>query len=83
MLAQATMFTDGRAPGDLGFDPLNLSADESALRRYELAELKHSRLAMIAIGGFVHQVYLLHTRYYIVYLVKHTKSILLFLTWGF
>ena len=25
-------------------------------RRYELAELKHSRLAMIAIGGFVHQV---------------------------
>ena len=96
---QGTMFTDGRAPGDLSFDPLNLSADESTLRydapavhaflmfwspslllssssakspsarvadnvhespfsrrRYELAEVKHARLAMIAIGGFVHQV---------------------------
>ena len=29
---QGTMFTDGRAPGDLSFDPLNLSADESTLR---------------------------------------------------
>jgi hypothetical protein len=63
------MFTDGRAPGDLGFDPLNLSADESALRRYELAELKHSRLAMIAIGGFVHQV---RSLYYFIFALTTT-----------
>uniref|UniRef100_A0A7S0QK90 Uncharacterized protein n=1 Tax=Cryptomonas curvata TaxID=233186 RepID=A0A7S0QK90_9CRYP len=56
------MFADpNRKPGNLGFDPLNLSADESALRRYELAELKHSRLAMIAIGGFVHQAIITKT----------------------
>ena len=29
---QGTMFNAGRAPGDLGFDPLNLGADEAALR---------------------------------------------------
>lgn len=39
--------TGGRVPGDLGFDPLGLSAagiDE----RLALAELKHGRLAMVA-----------------------------------
>ena len=44
-----------RAPGDFSFDPLNLAKDEATLDRYRLAEVKHSRLAMIAIGGFVHQ----------------------------
>ncbi|KAJ1466366.1 hypothetical protein T484DRAFT_1861862 [Baffinella frigidus] len=39
-LTPGTMFTSGRAPGDIGFDPLNLSMDDSALRRFELAELK-------------------------------------------
>ena len=29
--------------------------DDAALRRYELAELKHARLAMIGLGGMVHQ----------------------------
>ncbi len=44
-----------RAPGDFSFDPLNLAKDEATLDRYRLAEIKHSRLAMIAIGGFIHQ----------------------------
>jgi hypothetical protein len=57
-LTPGTMFQSGRAPGDLGFDPLNLSVDDSALRRFELAELKHGRLAMIGLGGMLHQMLL-------------------------
>lgn len=49
------MFADGRSPGDIGFDPLNLGGDDTAVRRFELAELKHARLAMIGLGGLVHQ----------------------------
>jgi hypothetical protein len=47
-----------RAPGDYKFDPLGLSqgANEKNFERYQLAEIKHSRLAMIAFSGFVHQV---------------------------
>ena len=49
------MFAEGRSPGDIGFDPLNLGGDDAAVRRFELAELKHARLAMIGLGGLVHQ----------------------------
>merc|ERR1719253_1406700 len=49
------MFADSRSPGDIGFDPLNLGGDDTAVRRFELAELKHARLAMIGLGGLVHQ----------------------------
>jgi len=55
-LSPGDMFAEGRAPGDLGFDPLNLSGDDAALRRFELAELKHGRLAMIGLGGMLHQM---------------------------
>jgi hypothetical protein len=55
-LTPGTMFQGGRAPGDLNFDPLNLSVDDSALRRFELAELKHGRLAMIGLGGMINQM---------------------------
>ena len=44
-----------REPGDYAFDPLGLAKDEETLERYRLAEIKHARLAMIAIGGFIHQ----------------------------
>mmetsp|Transcript_13806 Transcript_13806/g.37058 ORF Transcript_13806/g.37058 Transcript_13806/m.37058 type:complete len:211 (-) Transcript_13806:193-825(-) len=40
-------------PGDFGFDPLNLRSP-----RMELAEVKNGRLAMIAVGGFIHQALL-------------------------
>jgi len=44
-------------PGDFGFDPLNLgSGDKRA--HMELAEVKNGRLAMIAVGGFIHQALL-------------------------
>jgi hypothetical protein len=44
-----------REAGDFSFDPLNLAKDDETLAKYRLAEIKHSRLAMIAIGGFIHQ----------------------------
>merc|ERR1711966_528176 len=44
-----------REPGDFASDPHTLAKDEATLERYRLAEIKHSRLAMIAIGGFIHQ----------------------------
>mmetsp|Transcript_10296 Transcript_10296/g.14895 ORF Transcript_10296/g.14895 Transcript_10296/m.14895 type:complete len:217 (-) Transcript_10296:101-751(-) len=49
-----------RKPGYFGFDPLNLSSkwDKSKLDKYQLSELKNGRLAMIAIGGLVHQAWL-------------------------
>lgn len=43
---------DGTLPGDRGFDPLNLASDETALKWYRDAELKHSRLAMLAAVGW-------------------------------
>nr|7Y7B_2 Chain 2, ACPI-2 [Chroomonas placoidea]7Y8A_2 Chain 2, ACPI-2 [Chroomonas placoidea] len=44
-----------RDAGDFAFDPLGLGKDEATLARYKVAEIKHARLAMIAIGGFIHQ----------------------------
>jgi hypothetical protein len=43
-------------PGNLGFDPLGLyPRDESGQRWMQLAEIKHGRLAMIAITAFAYQ----------------------------
>ncbi|KAG5184354.1 light harvesting complex protein [Tribonema minus] len=45
---------DGSLPGDVGFDPLNLSAtDELGLDLYWFreAEVKHGRIAMLAVAG--------------------------------
>lgn len=52
------MFTDGREPGNFGFDPLKLGADPSKRERLALSELKNGRLAMIAIGGLIHHALL-------------------------
>lgn len=45
-------------PGDYGFDPLGLyPSDEEGQRRMQLCEIKHGRLAMLAVTGFAFQEY--------------------------
>eukprot|EP00802_Teleaulax_amphioxeia_P014608 Tamp_14677.p2 GENE.Tamp_14677~~Tamp_14677.p2 ORF type:complete len:211 (+),score=47.70 Tamp_14677:594-1226(+) len=48
-----------RYPGDFQFDPLGLSQGKNAgkFEQYQLAEIKHSRLAMLAFSGFCHQYF--------------------------
>lgn len=43
---------DGSFAGDVGFDPLGFSKDKSTLIKMRDAELKHSRLAMLAAVGW-------------------------------
>lgn len=38
--------------GDVGFDPLNLAKNQDLLYEYREAEIKHSRLAMLAAAGW-------------------------------
>ena len=53
----SNMFEDGRAPGDLGFDPLKFGENKATRARLELAELKNGRLAMLAFSGMIHQTF--------------------------
>jgi hypothetical protein len=50
-LQRPTML-DGSLPGDRGFDPFNFSSDESALTWYRDSEIRHSRIAMLAVVGW-------------------------------
>ena len=46
-------------PGDLGFDPLNLyPSDIGGQERMKLAEIKHGRIAMVAVVAFALQEYI-------------------------
>ncbi|CEM12879.1 unnamed protein product [Vitrella brassicaformis CCMP3155] len=53
VMEKSGMFS--RVPGDLGFDPLGL-ADEGIREDWALAEIKHGRLAMLAVLGMLLQV---------------------------
>jgi len=44
-----------RKAGNLGFDPLSLSTPENRAK-YELAEVTHSRAAMLGFSGIIHQM---------------------------
>ncbi|GAB0490155.1 hypothetical protein MMPV_001387 [Pyropia vietnamensis] len=55
-----TMSGGDRAPGDFAFDPLKFSNTPAKRARMELSEIKNGRLAMIAIGGFIHQEWYSH-----------------------
>mmetsp|Transcript_63789 Transcript_63789/g.119665 ORF Transcript_63789/g.119665 Transcript_63789/m.119665 type:complete len:205 (+) Transcript_63789:52-666(+) len=48
------MFSDGREPGDLGFDPMGLMKPGDP-DQYALKEITHGRLAMLAISGMIQQ----------------------------
>ena len=56
-VTMSTMFADGRAPGDLGFDPLKFGENKETRARLEMAELKNGRLAMLAFSGMIHQTF--------------------------
>jgi len=45
----------GRQSGDFSFDPLKLGQNEKTLKRYQQAEIKNGRLAMLAFSGLVTQ----------------------------
>lgn len=49
-----------RTPGDFGFDPLGLGKDPAAFKKYQANEIMNGRLAMIAVGGFIHQQWIFH-----------------------
>jgi len=55
--SMSNMFEGGRAPGDLGFDPLKFGDNPATRARLELAELKNGRLAMLAFSGMIHQTF--------------------------
>lgn len=46
------MVGDGSLAGDMGFDPLRISDDSEKLAWYREAEVKHARLAMLAVFGW-------------------------------
>lgn len=47
-------------PGAYGWDPLGLLKDPKQAHFYKTAEIKNGRLAMIAIGGFIHHALITH-----------------------
>jgi light-harvesting complex I chlorophyll a/b binding protein 1 len=49
---------DGSMPGDVGFDPMGLSEIQQDLTYARWAELKHGRIAMLAIVGLITQTYI-------------------------
>eukprot|EP00871_Galdieria_phlegrea_P000742 jgi/Galph1/1669/GphlegSOOS_G356.1 len=55
IFAVSQMMEGKREPGVFHFDPLSLAKDPETFRKYEWAELRNGRLAMIALGGFIHQ----------------------------
>ncbi|EME28871.1 light-harvesting complex protein [Galdieria sulphuraria] len=55
LFAVSQMMEGKREPGVFHFDPLGLAKDPDTFRKYEWSELRNGRLAMIAVGGFIHQ----------------------------
>jgi len=54
-VAQMMWENSGRAPGDFSYDPLRLAVTPEKKKFYELAEITHGRLAMLAFSGVVTQ----------------------------
>lgn len=57
LLALKDTMEGKREPGYFGFDPLGLGKDKERFRKYQENELRNGRLAMIATGGAIHQMW--------------------------
>ena len=57
-MSGSTMFSTGRKPGVFGFDPLGFGKNPDAFKRYELAEIKNGRLAMLGFAGIIHGAFI-------------------------
>jgi len=49
---KASFALDGRMAGDVGFDPFGFADSQENLNNYREAEIKHARLAMLAVAGW-------------------------------
>lgn len=56
-LARPANLGDGSVVGDFGFDPLGFTDNVSNYNYVRAAELKHCRVAMLAVVGFIFQQY--------------------------
>lgn len=54
-LIQMITLDSPRKPGEFAFDPLGLGKNPETYKKYQVNEIMNGRLAMIAIGGFIHQ----------------------------
>mmetsp|Transcript_16288 Transcript_16288/g.40137 ORF Transcript_16288/g.40137 Transcript_16288/m.40137 type:complete len:215 (+) Transcript_16288:213-857(+) len=73
-MSSADMFEDpNRMVGDMGFDPLGLGKNPSALAKYRENEVKNGRLAMCAVGGFIHQMFI--TKQPVIEQITHFKAV--------
>lgn len=57
-LIQMISLDSPRKPGEFAFDPLGLGKTEAAFKSNQNKELVNGRLAMIAVGGLIHQQFL-------------------------
>lgn len=57
-LVQMITLDSPRRPGEFAFDPLGLGKSDQAFKKNQNAELVNGRLAMIAVGGLIHQQWL-------------------------
>lgn len=54
-LVQMITLNSPRKPGEYAFDPLGLGKNPATYKKYQLNEIMNGRLAMIGIGGIIHQ----------------------------
>merc|ERR1711966_31111 len=54
---EKVFYEDGK-PGDLGFDPLQMSKNPASAKHYATAEVMNGRLAMIGFSGMLHHAIL-------------------------
>lgn len=57
-VVQMVTMDSPRMPGEYAFDPLGMAKNPASMKKYQVNEIKNGRLAMIAIGGFIHQEFI-------------------------